>query len=269
MMSERDVLISKKVFPVWPGLAPNETQFNVGRDQMDEGGTFLLRTDVSAPEIVIYDFEDGVKRPTVMVCPGGGYEILAIAHEGSEIARWLNSLGYTAAVLHYRVPGKPDAAMADAQRALSLLRSHSDDFGIDPTRCGAIGFSAGGHLAARLAVAGKERSYEPVDAVDDHACAPDFAMLIYPGRLVDKITGKVRQDVSPNGDMPPIFQAQTEDDIHYCTTAYAAFLDEAGVKNSNKIYKTGGHGYGLRMSSVVPASKWPEDAAAWLKEITR
>jgi acetyl esterase/lipase len=250
---------------VWPGLAPGESTSSSGYDIDDRSGNVTRRTDVTLAQLFVHELDDNTPHPAVLVCPGGGYFILASDLEGFEIARWLNTLGFVAAVLHYRVPDNRDGALADAQRAISVLRANAAEFGIDPNRLGALGFSAGGHLTARLTVTGNRRIYHPIDDIDNFPCAPDFGMPIYPAYLVDKETGDASPDAAPNSHTPPMFLAQTEDDDHYCTTAYAEHLTAAGVDFTNHVYSTGGHGYGLRASSDIPASKWPKDAAAWLQ----
>jgi len=258
--------LKPELIEVWPGLAPGETTTAVGYDIDDGDGDIVRRTGVTSPELFVYRNGSENSGPFVLVCPGGGYEILASGHEGADIAVWLNSLGYTAAVLHYRVPFKRDGALQDVQRAVSILRSRASEFGIDPDRLGVMGFSAGGHLCARLSVEGDNRAYEPVDAADEFSCRPSFTMLIYPAYLAD---GSERaQEVVPHAGMPPIFLAQSEDDSYFCTTAYSELLEKAGVSYKNAVYSTGGHRYGLRAPSDVPASKWPEDAAAWLAKLS-
>ncbi len=251
---------------LWPGLAPGETESSPGYVRDDHGGVTRL-TGVSGAELLICGADAGQTRPAVIVCPGGGYEILAADLEGTEIAAWLNTLGYAAAVLHYRVPENRDGALQDAQRAVSLLRARASEFGIAPACLGVLGFSAGGHLAVRLAAAGTDRAYARVDAADDASCRPDFALAIYPAYLINR-DGLPMPEVKPHSDMPPVFLAQSLDDAHFCTTAYAKFLAEAGVSFQSQVYESGGHGYGARLASDVPAARWQADAAEWLKTET-
>ena len=129
----------------------------------------------------------------MVICPGGGYNILAIEHEGTEVAAWLNSIGVTGVVLKYRVPRrkdleKHDAPLQDVQRAVSLVRHHGKEWGLDPKRIGILGFSAGGHLSAAALTGYDKPHYKPVDAIDKANCRPDFGVLIYPAYLVDKET---------------------------------------------------------------------------------
>ncbi len=251
---------------VWPKLAPNEKSSSTGKLGDTSGGVTRI-TDVTAPQLYIYPLAKHVAAPAIMICPGGGYGILASDLEGSEIAHWLNKLGYVAAVLYYRVPKNRDGALQDGQRALSLLRAHAGEYGIDPARLGVMGFSAGGHLSARLAVEGIKRTYEPMDDIDKQSCRPDFALLIYPAYLtVSKGTNKLAPEVVPSTGMPIMFLAQTRDDPYFDILPYAEALSRAGVTFKNCVYAEGGHGYGLRLKASVPAAQWSKDAASWLQD---
>lgn len=249
---------------VWPKLAPGETTAEVGKDNGDHGGNILRLTGITCPTLTITRPEGEGARPAVMVCPGGGYGILAVDLEGTEVAEWLNREGYVAAVLHYRVPGKRDGALQDAQRAISTLRANAGAYGIDPKHIGVLGFSAGGHLSVRLACSEK-RTYEPMDDIDKASCRPDFALPIYPAYLAGK-DGRVAADVKPHAGMPPMFLVQTADDPFYCAPAYAKALEEVKVPVKLVVYEKGGHGYGLRAAADKPVHAWPAEAARWIKE---
>lgn len=187
--------------------------------------------------------------------------------EGTEIAQWLNGLGFTAAVLEYRVPNKRAGAFQDGQRALSLLRERAVELGIDPHHLGVLGFSAGGHLAARLASGFGTRANAPIDAADKAGVRPDFALLIYPAYLLEAM-GQANDPVKPHADMPPMFLTQTMDDGFLDAPEYATELEDAGVPTRVAFYATGGHGYGLRSPKDKPVHGWTDEAAAWLKEQT-
>jgi acetyl esterase/lipase len=249
--------------PVWPGNAPSETTASPGT-MGDTSGNVLRLTDVTAAQLFVYPLKKGTTGPAVLVCPGGAYKILATDLEGSEIAQWLNKLGYVAAVLHYRVPDKRDGALQDAQRALSLLRARAGDFGIDPAKLGLMGFSAGGHLSARVAASDGKRAYAPIDAVDRQSFRPNFLMLIYPAYLLGQDADGLAPEVEPVPDLPPTFLAQTRDDALLCTPTYAKALENKGDPVENHVYASGGHGYGLRAKPEVPASQWSTAAAHWL-----
>jgi len=160
----------------------------------------------------------------IIICPGGGYGKLAWNKEGTEVATWLNTLGVEAVVLKYRVPRrknreKHDAPLQDAQRAVSLVRHHAKEWGLDPKRIGVLGFSAGGHLSATALTNYDKRHYKSVDAVDKASCRPDFGVLIYPAYLVDKETKtQLSPELRITKNTPPIFFAHAGDDAtkHRC-----------------------------------------------------
>jgi acetyl esterase/lipase len=249
---------------VWPGLAPGEQTKDTGK--ITGGPNDRHVTDITQPQLAIFRASGAGPHPAVMVCPGGGYQYLTTTKEGTDVAQWLNTLGFTAAVLYYRVPNNRLGAYQDGQRALSVLRSRATEFGIDPARLGVLGFSAGGHLAARLAVNAGPRSYPAVDADDTASCRPDFAVLVYPAYLIDKATGQPAPEVAPHAGMPPMFLTQTRDDPYLDAPAYAAALRQAGVPTTAMIYDKGGHGYGLRLPATDAAHEWPAEAAAWLEK---
>ncbi len=204
-------------------------------------------------------------HPAVLIFPGGGYSILAIDKEGTEIAEWLNRLGYSAFVVKYRVPKDREGALADGQRAVRFVRQHATEWSIDPKRIGVIGFSAGGHLCARLSTDFAKMAYPAVDDADKLDCRPDFSMLIYPAYLQTK-EGKVAPELPISAKVPPTFIVQTKDDKAYVPGAivYDQALKEAGVSSTFHLFETGGHGYGLR-PSANEVSKWPTLAEEWLK----
>jgi len=256
------------VFNIWPGNAPGETSSSPGTSEEDSSGKYGKITklsDVTQPQLFWYP-APGPKRPrpTIVICPGGGYWILATDIEGSEVAAWINSLGYNAAILHYRVPNRRDGALQDAQRTLSLLRAKAGSLGIDARHVGILGFSAGGHLAARSSCA-DSRTYDAVDASDKFSCRPDFALLIYPAYLWDKTAGQPAHEVRPHEGMPPMFLAQTRDDDLFDAEDYAGALKSVGVADQAMIYAKGGHGYGLRLDASLAAHNWPTEAATWMK----
>ena len=267
---------------LWPQGAPGETgaigeEGNMSKpNDKGPGGRPVIRTgNVSKPTLTIYSPpKDKDTGAAVVVCPGGGYNILAWDLEGTEICEWLNSIGVTGAVLKYRVPRragleKSTAPLQDAQRAMGILRQRASEFGIDPKRIGALGFSAGGHLTAALSTNYETRTYPRVDDADDVSCRPDFAVLIYPAYLtVKEQHDAIAPELKVNAQTPPTFLTQAEDDgvrpensIYY----YLA-LKDAKVAAELHVYPKGGHGYGLRPSENNVCS-WPERAADWLRSI--
>ena len=266
---------------LWPAGAPSETgslppeaDTTKPSDELIAGKRLIRLGNVAAPTLTIYQ-PDAANNTgaAVLVCPGGGYHILAMDLEGTEVCDWLNRIGVTAALLKYRVParqGHPrhELPLQDAQRALGLLRARAAELAIDPKRIGVLGFSAGGHLAAMLSNHHETRSYPPVDAADQTSCRPDFAVLIYPGSL----TAKDRKDeLAPEftikaGVTPPTFLAMAEDDPVGVENPIVYFLalKRAGVPAEMHLYPTGGHGYGLRRTEKM-VTTWPDRVADWMK----
>jgi acetyl esterase/lipase len=263
---------------LWPGAAPGETgSFGPEHDATKPtdplvGGRPLMHlTDVSVPTISVYSPPAGTANGTgVLVCPGGGYYILAWDLEGTEVCDWLNSKGVTAILLKYRVPRRegraPHAApLQDAQRAMGIARAHASEWGIDPQRLGVLGFSAGGHLAATLS-ASTERTYPRVDAADDQPFHPSFQLLIYPaylGEEWDRYTSKPETRVTPS--TPPTFMVMAEDDPigPENILMYGIQLAQAKVPMEMHLFPTGQHGYGLRPTKDN-VTKWPALAADWM-----
>ena len=238
----------------------------------------LVVTDVNDPYFRFFPAPGDGMKPVVVILPGGGYRRLGLNKEGSEIAEWLNSLGFSAAVLVYRAPNQRDAALCDVQRTIGLLRRDAAKYSIDPGRVGVIGFSAGANLAVRIATNWRRRLYARVDDADDFSCRPDFQLPIYPWDLrprKDQSTTKsssmdIRPEFPVDAETPPAFIAQSIDD--FCdvntTVAYDWRLRSAGVDSVARIYPNGGHGYGLRrLGNSVDT--WSSEAAAWLGKFAR
>lgn len=265
---------------LWPGAVPGE-KGDIGAEKdtsapnpKETGDKYVIRLgNVSRPTLTVYrPAKDKDTGAAVVVCPGGGYSILAFDLEGSDICRWLNSVGVTACLLKYRVPRRADlekhtAPLQDAQRALSMVRHHAGKWKIDPARVGILGFSAGGHLAVMASTAYQTRTYPNIDAIDTENCRPDFAVLIYPAYLTsDKDLTRLAPEINVTGKTSPAFIAQTEDDPVHVENAlvYAQALKNAHVPVELHVYPTGGHGYGLRPSPNGIAN-WPRLATEWLQ----
>lgn len=258
---------------VWPGPAPGELG-DIGEEKLLEpqaGARQVDRlTNVSRPTITVYKPpQDNDTGAAVLICPGGAYHILAMDLEGTEVAEWLNSIGVTGIVLKYRVPRRSDrpkhlAPLQDAQRAMSLVRSRAGEWGIDPERIGILGFSAGGHLSATAATNSDQRTYKPVDDVDEVSCRPDFAVLIYPAYLAEN--GRLAREIRVGPAAPPTFFAHAGDDQIGPENSISLYLalKQAGVPSELHVYSTGGHGFGLR-SSEHPCSSWPGRCKEWLR----
>ncbi len=270
-MSASDPLPAITV-PLWDGPAPGEPAVPAKPEQMITGEDRVTRAnDVSVPTIAVYPPPAGSGTGSaVVVCPGGGYNILAWDKEGTEIVRWLNSCGVTGILLKYRCPvrherTRHEAAVQDLQRAQSLVRSRADAWGIAPGRIGALGFSAGGHAVAIASAGALPRLYAPVDRHDQVPFRPDFTILVYPAYLVAADRRTLQPEVAPGTAAPPAFLVHAHDDGHSseASIAYYLALKQLGVAAELHVYASGGHGFGLR-PSAHPIHTWPERCRAWL-----
>lgn len=173
----------------------NESMVRV-TDKPVGGKPWTVIYDVAVPTVTVYKPTVSSSKTAVIVYPGGGYNLLAIDLEGSEICEWLNSVGITAVLVKYRVPSpkvglyhESSQALQDAQRAVSWTRSRSKALSIDPKKIGVMGFSAGGHLVAAVSTRFSKRSYSRQDEIDDYSCRPDFAVALYPGHIWSEYGG--------------------------------------------------------------------------------
>ena len=244
--------------PIWPGAVPDpqpvaepEVATTTGKESLVAGSPWVSVGKVSQPTMTVYSPEGKNTGAAVVVFPGGGYQILAIDLEGTEVCDLLTSRGITCVLLKYRVPGEglypksapypksgpyPESPMAleDAQRTVGLLRFHAAEWHIDPHKIGVLGFSAGGHLSAAMSTHFAKRLYPAVDAADRESCRPDFAVAIYPGHLslsaaewdAKQSTKKfvvphpatadkeyaLNPDLRVTSQTPPTFLLQAEDD---------------------------------------------------------
>lgn len=271
--------------PLWPAAVP-DARARPAAETVQPGGSagkpFLAVHDVSRPTLTVYSPAGNNTGAAVMVFPGGGYKILAIDLEGSEVCDWLTARGITCVLLKYRVPDSgphwddacrchvnphPQTALQDAQRAMGLVRLHAAEWHIDPHKLGVLGFSAGGHLAAAISTRFTKRLYPAVDAADRLSCRPDFAVVLYPGHLwVDERRRELTADVPVTHQTSPTFLLQAEnddvDDVNHSLVYYMA-LKDAGVPAEMHLYAEGGHAFGLRPSRF-PITGWPRLVEAWL-----
>ncbi len=268
--------------PLWPSGAPGEKggigpekDMTTAKDGLVAERPVIRLGDVSSPTITVY--RPPAAKDTgaaVIVFPGGGYRILALDLEGTEVCEWLNSIGITGVLLKYRVPVRKDLPrytppLQDAQRAIGIVRAHAAEWGVDPKRIGVIGFSAGGHLAAALSNNFEKRTYEPSDEADRVSARPDFVLLIYPAYLTVKDQGdKIASELPVTANTPPTFLVQAEDDgvrVENSLFYYLA-LKNAKVPAEMHLFSAGGHGYGLRKTGK-PVTGWPSRAEEWLHSI--
>jgi acetyl esterase/lipase len=267
--------------PLWPGDDPGapanlppEIDTTTPQQPLIAGRPLIRLGNVAHPTLTVYAPQADNTGAAVVVFPGGGYQILAIDLEGTEVCDWLNSIGVTCILVKYRVPNtgpypKSSAALQDAQRALGLVREHATEWHIDPHRIGVLGFSAGAHLSAALSTHFGQRLYDPIDAADKLSCRPDFAVIVYPGYLALAEQGMVpNPEIHPTADTPPSFVVQAEDDTVHVENAIVYFmaLKNAKVPAELHIYAQGGHGYGLRRTAL-PVTTWPQSVEVWLHTI--
>ncbi len=268
-----------EVIKLWPGTPPGparevgeEEDITKPEDRLIAGRRIIKLANVAMPEAHVYlPPKDKRSGSAVVVCPGGGFHILAWDLEGTEVAEWLTSIGVTAIVLKYRVPtGSVDPKwlqpVQDAQRTLSIVRSRAADWGLKTDQIGILGFSAGGHTAGRTALT-TERLYEPVDEADRQPFLPDAAILIYPAYFANKEETKLAEDLKVTKDSPKMFMVHAFDDpiTVQSSLLLTSALKKAGVASELHVYDTGGHGYGLRPVDGQPVTMWPKRCDDWLK----
>ncbi len=275
--------------PLWPGTPPDAQPMpgpesaTMRTEHLIAGRPWLAVSNVGQPTLTVYAPGEKNTGTAVVVFPGGGFQVLAIDLEGTEVCAWLTSQGITCVLLKYRVPSAPydwrrrtypddfalpQPALQDAQRAIRLVRFHAARWHVDPHHVGVIGFSAGGYLAAETSTQFKRESYPPVDAADRESDRPDFVLAIYPGHLAFD-DGKLNPNVPVTRDTPPTFLVQAEDDHTDGVSqslVYAAALAKAHVPAELHIYAHGGHAFGLR-PTAAPITHWPALAATWLRTI--
>jgi acetyl esterase/lipase len=244
------------------------------------GKPYIYAGNVTVPTLTVYAPKGKNTGAAVLVLPGGGFQILAMDLEGSEICDWLTSKGVNCVLLKYRVPSKPydwhcdcrpdnltvpTQSLEDVQRAMGLIRLNAKQWNIDPHRVGVIGFSAGGYLVAEISTHYQQRLYTPVDGADYESCRPDFAIGIYPGHLASD-EGTLNPNIPVTKDTPPTFLLQAQDDHvdGWESPVYYAALTAAGVPAELHIYPHGGHAFGLRRTQE-PITAWPDLVEAWLK----
>src|SRR5580692_3915117 len=262
--------------PIWPGAAPDaqpvsnpEDETKTATEPLVAGRPWVSVSNVSRPTMTVYSPKGKNTGAAVVVFPGGGYSVLAIDLEGTEVCDSLTSQGITCVLLKYRVPDsgpayhddcrcnihpKAPTALEDAQRTVGLVRFHAAEWHIDPHRIGVLGFSAGGHLVAAISTNFEKRLYPIVDAADKESCRPDFAVALYPGHLW---IGSEKFELNPNvpitNQTPPTFLLQAENDnvdtVNNSLVYYIA-LKKAGVKAEMHLFAEGKHAFGLRPTEL-------------------
>jgi acetyl esterase/lipase len=256
---------------LWPGKVPGELkEKQTPAIDTSRKDNVLRYSEVTNPAIEVFLPDPARKNGSaVIVCPGGGYRILAYDLEGTEIAVWLNKLGFTAFVLQYRIPDKKEGALQDVQRAMRIVRDNSQKWDISPEKIGVMGFSAGGSLSARASTLFNKKTYPAVDKTDSLSCKPSFTMLIYPAYLDQGPNLALTPELELSKDVPPMYIFQTADDPYgNSALVMAGALRNAKLPVELHFLSTGGHGYGLRPGKVAPET-WPILAEKWLNSVLK
>lgn len=276
--------------PIWPEVPPGarpvpDSESVATAPKPVAGKPWIYIRNVSRPTLTVYSPQGEKTGAAIIVFPGGGYQILAIDLEGTEVCDWLTSRGITCVLLKYRVPNagaswnqlcgcylntRSSLALEDAQRTLGLVRLHAAEWHIDPHKVGVLGFSAGGHLVAEVSTHFEQRVYPAVDAADQESCRPDFAVALYPGHLwIDSEKLELNPNIQVTRNTPPTFLAQAGNDavdnVNNSVVYYAA-LNKAGVSVELHLYPEGGHAFGLRHTKD-PITEWPQLVEKWLRAI--
>jgi acetyl esterase/lipase len=247
--------------------------------------------DVTQPAMYVYVPKKKTSDASVIICPGGGYSILAIDHEGYDIAKWFNERGMTAFVLKYRLPqdnlfeNKEIRPLQDAQQAIRIVRKNASKYGISQEKIGIMGFSAGGHLASTASTHFKIQVGEITDSTV--SVRPDFSLLIYPvitfgdkfthfgsrDNLIGKNPQVEKMELYSNEkqvtkDTPPTFLVSTTDDWVQSenTIGYYLACKKNKVPVEMHIYEKGGHGYALKKKDRGPVETWSARMEDWLRD---
>lgn len=285
---------SQERFALWPGTppgAPRQLPRPAWTVSGDPGYRQLWIKGIATPEVNVFRpaLPDG---SAILAIPGGGYSFIAVQNEGVDVAEFFNAKRTTVFVLSYRLPGEGWANRAtvplqDAQRAMRLIRARAPEFRIDPARLGILGFSAGGHLGADLAVSFDEPVYKAVDAADRQSARPAFAGLIYPVATLGAETHGGSRDNLLGTDAPAGLVAARSPVLHIGSATPPSFVvaafDDGTVPVENSLdwiaacrtakvsveahlLAQGGHGFGLHLPSDNPGSRWPDLFALWMRQ---
>jgi acetyl esterase/lipase len=278
-----------KQISIWPGKIPDaqpvkEPEISgtvvddaTGKPKLVGGKPWIYVNRVSQPTMTVYSPAGKNTGAAVIVFPGGGYNILAIDLEGTEICDWLTSKGITCVLLKYRVPCAKTGpyrdcliALQDAQRTIGLVRFNAAKWKIDPHKIGVLGMSAGGHMVVTTSTHFDKRSYPPVDAADRESCRPDFAIALYPGHIaVPETKFAMNPDIRVTKLTPPTFLLQAEDDPVdpvENSIVYHDALRKAGVPVELHLFAKGGHAFALRRTGF-PINGWARLAEDWMATI--
>lgn len=257
-----NIMAKNEIKEVWPQKRPSDVTLEVGEVLQATEGNVTHISQMPIPTLEKVESLNNEKDKVIIICPGGGYSILAIDLEGTEIAAWLQQLGYTTYILRYRVPNNRDGALQDAQRAIRWVRAQHPD-----KKIGIMGFSAGASLSARMATRYNVESYKAVDQIDTISSRPDFAALIYPAYMDLGENRTLTPELTVSNNTPPMFVFQTADDeFGNSSLVITQALRDCKVPVELHYYPKGGHGYGLRKGHEA-AELWPVLMEKWLETI--
>ncbi|HWD87749.1 MAG TPA: alpha/beta hydrolase [Mucilaginibacter sp.] len=253
---------AQTVIPLWSNGAPG---FEKLKDIPEQAKDYWVKS-INNPSLTIFlPLKDKANGSAVIVCPGGGHRLLVFNAEGVEPAQYLNNLGVTVFVLKYRLardtnsPYKLDDARADGERAMRLVRSRAAEWGIDPTRVGMMGFSAGGEVVDMVAFDKNKADPNAKDPIDHINAKPDFLIQIYPG------PGFIPDEIP--ADAPPIFLLAANDDV-CCSPSVIRLLEgyrKAKAPVEAHILERGDHGFNMgKRSKLKAVNTWPQRMADWL-----
>ena len=251
-----------QVNKIWPDLAPGSEKV-VDQEKWTEGRSV---TNVYQPDLTVFlPGHKSILAPAVIVFPGGGYNQIVIGKEGYKVAKWLNENGIVAFVLKYRL--NRDEALRDAQRAVSVIRNDADKYGIDKTKIGVIGFSAGAHLACNLAVNHQDR--KNYDSIDNESSRPDFWIGVYGVyKGINGVSGKFKAIENS----PPAFLVHAGNDSKVpVLSSVELYIDlkKNGVPAELHVYEKGEHGFALEVNrdpaTTSTVTDWSKRCIDWLK----
>ena len=250
---------------LWPGLAPG-TEGRKNTEVVDSGGNI---SQVFQPELTCFPAPNqSAPAPAILVCPGGGYRNVVMQKEGVRVAQWFQKRGFTVFVLKYRLA--PSEALQDARRAMRVIRRQAAQYRIDPAKISVVGFSAGGNVCARLAVA--YAVSDIADETDKVSARPDFCAPIYgvlepPGRLTDALNKRTAIKDALTSKTPPMFLAHAADDdkvpVEQSLNLFVA-LKAKGIPAELHLYEKCGHGFALDPERGH-ATSWGESFILWLR----
>jgi acetyl esterase/lipase len=273
-----------KTLKVWPNGAPNDN----GMKEPEEKYDGVRVRNVSEAEMYVYLPEKEINTgAAVVICPGGGYWIEAMDHEGFDMAKWLQSKGIAGIVLKYRLPyGHHEIPSGDARQTMRIVRANAKEWGIDPNKIGIAGSSAGGHLASTAGTVFDLGNQQSADPIEKMSCRPDFMLLLYPvisfneaighmgsrknliGEGNDwKLAKQYSNELNVTKDTPPTFLILADDDktvIPQNSVDFYLALKKFDIPAEMHIFQEGGHGFGMTKKNL-PVDQWPDLFYNWLK----